>query len=107
VTTSVETLRAAASLMRERAVAANTDEARRPYGDPLFYVVPETQWGKLVGDEYLGGVIGQHCASWTPAVALAVADLLDGIADFNEANDLDTPSGPLAIAHAYLGGGAR
>lgn len=73
-------LREAAALIRERATAANTDEARRPYSDARIDPAPETQWGKLV-DGYLGGEIGRHCASWTPTVAHAVARWLEDTAD--------------------------
>jgi hypothetical protein len=89
----------AATLMRERAEQANSDAARRPYGDSRCDPVPEQQWGEMV-DNYLGGVVGQHCASWTPAVALAVADWLEIGANPYACVDL----GPMAaVARAYLG----
>lgn len=99
----LELLRRAAVLMRERAQAANTDDARRPYSERP---VPPEQWGELV-DNYLGGVIGQHCAFWTPTVALAVADWLDA----EHAHFSPIWTGPhvpdqlaraLAVARAYL-----
>lgn len=61
----LQLLKRVADLVRARAHAANTDEARRPYGDRRLDPVPETQWGDLV-DNYLGGSVGQHCAAWTP-----------------------------------------
>jgi hypothetical protein len=88
-------LRRAASLIRSRAIAANTDEARRPYSDRRIAPVPEAQWGRLIHN-YLGGDVGQHCAALTPAVATAVADWLDSVAFAAE----NTPSG---IEVAYLG----
>lgn len=73
-------LREAATQVRERAEAATTDDERRPYGNRTVDPVPESKWGALV-DNYLGGAIGTHCASWTPAAAFAVADLLDKAVD--------------------------
>jgi len=89
----------AARLMRERAEQANTDEARRPYGDDRAYPVPESDWGDLV-DNYLGGDLGLHCASWTPAVALAVADWLEIGSNPHACVDL---APMVAVARAYLG----
>lgn len=106
----VETLRKAATLIRERAQAANTDEARTPYGDTRIGVVPPERWGAMV-DDYLGGEVGAHCASWHPAVALAVADWLDAAAEdeemfrrlrYSTVGHLgENPA--LAVARAYLG----
>jgi hypothetical protein len=72
----VDLIARAAKLMRERAEAANTDSARTPYSDQRIAPVDPSQWGGMV-DNYLGGPIGAHCASWTPATALAVASWLD------------------------------
>jgi hypothetical protein len=93
----------AAALMRQRARAANTDEARRPYSDDRIDPVPESEWGALV-DNYLGGPVGAHCAALTPAVALAVADWLDWMAD-PRAEGRRGPA--IAVARAYLAGEAR
>lgn len=95
----LQLLKRSADLIRARANAANTDEARRPYSDSRCDPVPETQWGGLV-DNYLGGVIGEHCAAWTPTVALAVADWLDRAADPYWCGGHEPW---LAIARAYLG----
>jgi hypothetical protein len=89
----------AAALMRSRAEHANTDEARRPYSDSRCDPVPEEEWGGLV-DNYLGGEIGRHCMSWTPAVALAVADWLTLGANPYACVDLAPMA---AVARAYLG----
>jgi predicted RNA-binding Zn-ribbon protein involved in translation (DUF1610 family) len=91
-------LRQAAAIMRQRAMAANTDAARTPYSDNRLTPVGPAQWPKMV-DNYLGGDVGQHCASWTPAVALAVADWLD-----TGANPYScvTREPMLAVARAYL-----
>lgn len=68
------------------------------------------EWGGLV-DNYLGGEMGVHCASWTPVVAFSVAGWLEDEADRID----DTPylvdddwvernyRAPLATARAYLG----
>ena len=85
-------LREAATQMRERAEAANTDDERRPYGNDSVDPVPESKWGALV-DNYLGGAIGAHCASWTPMAASAVAKLLERAADGYETK-WDTPECP-------------
>lgn len=94
-------LRRAAALMRERAEAANTEGARRPYGDRSVDPVPESQWGALV-ENYLGGEMGAHCAAWTPAVALAVAAWLEIGANPYACVDSEPM---LAVARAYMGGG--
>lgn len=93
-------IRRAADLMRRRADAANTDDARRPYSadtDP----VPPARWGDLV-DNYLGGNMGAHCAAWTPDAAHAVADWLDLMAN-PQAPGYRGPA--LAVARAYLNEG--
>jgi hypothetical protein len=103
VSAEVELLREAAKTMRERASAANTTEARRPYSDPNLTPVPEAEWGGLV-DNYLGGVIGTHCASWHPAVALAVADwLYDEAFDAGRRVPVYVEPPALAVARTYLG----
>ncbi len=50
--------------------AANTDQARTPWGDRTIPPTPVEQWGDMV-DGYLGGSIGAHCARWGPLRALA------------------------------------
>lgn len=91
--TAVETIRRAATLMRARAKDATqgdwevTDWAVVRAGDQL-----------ISGDDCgCGGGIGGdhdavHIASWSPAVALAVADLLDNAAEDAE---LQGPGGAL------------
>jgi hypothetical protein len=74
---SAAELRQAAETLRERAEAANTDEARRPYSDPSIAPVSPEEWGALVGGDYLGGEIGDYCATMHPGVGLALADWLD------------------------------
>lgn len=89
----------AAYLMRQRAIAANTDNARRPYGNRDADPVAENEWPDLVAN-YLGGSIGTHCAYLTPAVALAVAAWLDHGSNPGALVDF-TPM--VAVARAYLG----
>lgn len=101
--TPADELRQAANLIRERAHAANTDEARRPYSDQRIDPVPETQWGRMV-DNYLGGEIGEHCASWTPAAARSAANVLMTAADSWDALDDYLRPDLLSLARTYLGG---
>ena len=94
---SAETLRLAASLMRERAENA-ARELGEPATDPLTW--------RGIGTGYREP-IKEHIASWHPAVALAVADGLE-----ETAKTFGTPghrwwhpseSAALAVARAYLG----
>ena len=112
---SAETLRKAASLMRERA----TDATEGPW---LVTFIPETAVPSqhLVDRWYVMGCFDQdprrqtgpaamceyepdvrHIASWHPAVALAVADWLDCQADTT--CDCGVDESALAVARAYLG----
>jgi hypothetical protein len=112
---SADELRRAAALIRERAEVclAYTDEwySAEELSDFLLRVdVPNTAQGSDA----------DHIASWHPAVTLAVADWLDGVALHLEARideewlDLDgDPISPedthaigsaLAVARAYLAG---
>ena len=104
---SAETLRRAASLMRERAEEA-TEGPWTTWADPkpgIDKAAVETAWTR--GDPDDGGSLvtdwcdlpdAEHIASWHPAVALAVADWLDATAarieEIHEA---------LTVARAYLG----
>lgn len=76
--TEIETLREAARLMRERAEAATSGRwYRDAYAEvraPLGPVVSHDE-GVAVNEPDAG-----HIASWDPAVALSVADWLDGVA---------------------------
>src|SRR4051812_46836473 len=114
---SADELREAARLMRERAEGATRglweEFAAKPAiggiyngigtaADPNAEIcrVPRTPQGSA--DSW-------HIASWHPAVALAVADLLDNMArGINSGNDLDWPNSrdirdALRVARAYLG----
>jgi len=112
---SAETLRRAASLMRERAEGA-TPGPWTCYGDHLVW--PSEQ-GPAANDPILAMVgeahedSAEHIASWHPAVALAVADWLDAVAEAWPISEPDYGLSvraeavghrqALAVARAYLG----
>lgn len=112
---SVETLRRAAALMRERAEAAADGrwavEVAQSNGIPNMVITADT--AMVVADTYdkPHQHDAEHIASWHPAVALAVADWLNiAAADLVAyANDETQPFDPTAInkalvvARAYLG----
>lgn len=113
---SVETLRRAAALMRERARFAVPAIPGGETNDPLPWEASPHGVHGMAGDwicDSSGGERAEHIASWHPAVALDVANLLDTEADRSEwARPLVTFDGPtlrpvdediLAIARAYLG----
>ena len=104
---SVEILREAASLMRERAKAAtpgpweggerivwSNANTRNPY------VVTDGEGGD--GGAFSVGNV-DHIASWHPAVALAVADLLDISVTHQVGFTPIARERITAIARAYLG----
>jgi hypothetical protein len=111
--TNADLLRRAAALMRKRAKSATPGPwevmhaaedhigFREPSG--FFSMLKQGTWGTKADTE--------HVASWHPAVALAVADLMDDGATFIEyvaANHSADASGTegqffLAVARAYLG----
>ena len=118
---SAETLRRAASLMRERAGAAPPSPwATRAttHGDPAngpTHIVVENSLGLISDHDYdkWGGTSAEHIASWHPAVALAVADWLDAVAEAWPISEPDYGLSvraeavghrqALAVARAYLG----
>lgn len=101
---SAETLRRAAALMRGRAEAAAAGPWRAiPARDGLPAIVAAAA---VLADVDESTADAEHIASWHPAVALAVADLLDYLAPL-----ADGPWGPdstidraVRIAETYLGG---
>lgn len=113
-----ETLRRAATLMRERAGTT----MRGPWAatwqtfsdcDDVYIMSPDGQVATIERTPVEGGVTdADHIASWHPDVALAVADHLDAEAAISEglaAEGAGHGSDPvtvrsLAIARAYLGG---
>lgn len=109
---SAETLRRAAALMRERAESAS--------GSPWQHVAIEDEDGaadsyviSLTGFTSIGEDVGEamavgdaeHIASWHPAVALAVAGLLEFAAPFGNQPQPYSPTveHAMTIARAYLG----
>lgn len=92
---NAETLRRAASLMRDRAEAAGATEGW--WGiEPLVRALDGTFSPPDARAD------AKHIASWRPAVALAVADWLDDAATLaDETGRIDRHA--LAVARAYLG----
>ena len=110
---SADLLREAAAKMRERAEAA-TPGPWQVHADDAYQVgyarrdgeFDEQPMARVTG---YGGTVypwdAEHIASWHPAVALAVANLLDGSADRWDAGDLGPEEWDelAAVARAYLG----
>lgn len=120
---SADLLRQAAAKMRERAGAAGHEwNADVEPGASLHLWVtdydPSDHTGQTAMQRLVGGADApwsEHIASWSPDVALAVADLLDFAAEaffggiLAEANiehiaKLPMPARCIAVARAYLGG---
>jgi hypothetical protein len=101
---SAELLREAAALMRERAEATGVDEVEGWY-------YPETLLEplRLVAVPAATRPDAEHIASWYPAVALAVADWLDEVADlYSDPSDRIVSEqamwdAALTVARVYLG----
>jgi hypothetical protein len=89
--TPIDEILAAAAAMRARAQA--TAAPHHPYSDPRYQLVETTEQWSAEAANYLGGEMGEHCASWHPAVALAVADWLDATCA-NYRTEVDTPDCP-------------
>lgn len=118
---SAEVLREAAALMRERAEAATPGPWFVPDADDEYVGPADVVGDGEPGERYIicehAGCDATHIASWDPAVALAVAKLLDDTAETWEMCDLDalfrrsahtiavtyTRDHALAVARAYLG----
>ena len=109
---SAELLLEAAALMRERAGAARAGNWRtEPSAITPDVTLVVAEWetdlrrvatcsGSLPEGNYVNA---QHIASWHPAVALAVADLLDRAADDHDETPCPAIDAALAVARAYLG----
>jgi len=111
---SAETLRRAASLMRERAEGATPGPWRAEWLDGTA-AMPVDTWAVTPGVAETnrwtrGGINAAHIASWHPAVALAVADWLSDVANRHEASGAEGGIAPvdhpfaLTVARSYLGG---
>jgi hypothetical protein len=108
--TPAETLRSAATLMRQRADKAPSGpwrvEAGHLGGMPEYVMSADD--GGAVAESWREPGAAAHCASWHPLVALAVADWLEIEAAVVE-RQLPDGSGvihqALAVARAYLGEG--
>ena len=102
---SAKMLRRAAGLMRERAEAATHGPWRRGDIDTFAesgFRIDYTD----VEPNVCGGIDpadAEHIASWHPAVALAVANLLDAQADAGYWEADPDSRAALAVARAYLG----
>ncbi len=106
---SAETLRRAAALMRDRAEAVTIDPWQTSHDDAT-QVWDERE--RLVASAE-GLDEAAHIASWHPAVAFAVANLLDDTADAlgsqlatgddPEQDVLSLYGSEIAVARAYLG----
>ena len=82
---SAQELRDAAALMRARAEAA-TPGPWTFEGAPNGFPPMVTSNGMVVADTYDKPALAdaEHISSWHPAVALAVAQMLEGVADRHE-----------------------
>ena len=116
---SEDVLRRAAALMRERAQAATPGPWEvAPASEPYFRQPSVLAREQGINEEWVaecksernhGREDAAHIASWSPAVALVVADWLDLIARELESGALyDLPTAPEceaahAVATAYLG----
>lgn len=113
---SAELLREAAALMRERAEAATPGpwSLKADYldtvtgeGGDTYVSAPLMEVVAGVYDDDMGNA--EHIASWPPAVALAVADLLNDTALLLESThpvpacDLLYDGNALKVARTYLG----
>ena len=109
---SADVLRRAAALMRERAEGATPGPWERDGGWAFAAPAPESWEGPyLIGETYGTRNDAEHITSWHPAVALAVADLLDAHAETYDGADLrdggryslEQDDWADAAARAYLG----
>lgn len=92
---AVEELRAAATAMRDRALAATPA--------PWDFATDGLVWALPPGDPVSGSsdvADAEHIAGWDPAVALAIADWLESGANPYSCHDREPM---LKVARAYLG----
>lgn len=114
---SPEVLRQAAEKMRERAEAATAWPSRRmPWIDQMSPDGTATvrepkdvgRWDESIRATCYEPEVALHIASWHPAVALAVADLIDHHVDRMETTGFvgHLHTDLVNVARAYLGGDA-
>jgi hypothetical protein len=105
-----ELIREAAQVMRQRAKAATAGPWESlDDGDRLvaWKLDPSGQFDDdfdyVVDEPISNAANAEHIASWHPGVALAVAALLDSLADLYAAGFVEPQPLPMAIVRAYLG----
>lgn len=100
-----QTMRRAAVAMRSLVNDLREDLANNDYWACDNPDATEDEIYAYGTDSGLGGEAGAFAASWTPGVALAVADLLDSWTDveFSRPDHCPELPGLLRIARAYLG----
>lgn len=102
---TADLLREAATLMRRRAQMA-TESIDAVLDDILGDDATglDGTWDEMVTSlRTLEGSPGGHIAAWRPAVALAVADILQHEADVEEQYGAEGSPLAVAVARAYLG----
>ena len=102
---TAEILRRAAALMRERAEGAVKPTGA---GDWFVGVADDNRYATVrsSGGQVARGMDddeAEHIASWHPAVALAVADWLEQVAEDGPFLTAQVKDKALAVARAYLG----
>jgi hypothetical protein len=117
---SAEILREAAALMRSRAEAEpsvgwikvdfNEGDGHPPrplwgVSNDAYFNPPTDEDAPWLAVEIMTGTeaTAEHIASWHPAVALAVADLLERVANTSEAAGAEPSPDMTAVATTYLG----
>lgn len=108
---STEILRRAANLMRERAEAATAgpwETYTNMHAEVFVSEIGRRGFGVIsnpaTGREDYGKANAEHIASWHPAVALAVADWLMRVVDWDERGYRGEDwTDALTVARAYLG----
>jgi hypothetical protein len=106
--TPAETIRRAAALMRERAGGCEPRRWHWRAGEKGYPQLVRSDGNvALIAETYIGPehrpYEAEHIASWSPPVALAVAEWLDDAAEAYQAFPDSVPGHSLKVARAYLG----